>query len=60
MTALDTLPIPPNRTMEDRWTTPVWLGTLHPAADHDLLRTQMRQTPHGRREIDPAEVLDTD
>ncbi|MFE4263281.1 hypothetical protein [Streptomyces sp. NPDC056883] len=45
---------------EDRWTTPVWLGTVHPAVDHDLLHSQMIKPPTDRRALDPGDVLDTD
>ncbi|MEU5193616.1 hypothetical protein AB0G86_06065 [Streptomyces scabiei] len=45
-------------TLEDLWTTSVWMGTIQPVIDHDLLRAQMSRTTHGAREIDPGDLLD--
>jgi len=59
MTILSALPVPAGQaTREDLWTTPVWLGTIQPVLDHDLLRTQIRRTDHGARDIDPGDLLD--
>lgn len=59
MTALQTLPAPAVGVIEDRWATPVWLGTIQPAIDHELLRTQMHRTTHGHRYVDAGDILDT-
>lgn len=59
MTTLSALPVPAGQaTLDDLWTTPVWLGTTQPVLDHDLLRAQMLRTTHGAREIDPGDILD--
>ncbi|MEU8951746.1 hypothetical protein [Streptomyces sp. NPDC048489] len=44
--------------VEDLWTAPVWIGTIQPVLDHDLLRAQMLRTGHGARDIDPGDLLD--
>ncbi|MEU5108453.1 hypothetical protein AB0H07_40395 [Streptomyces sp. NPDC021354] len=58
MTTLEAPPAPAVGVMEDRWATTVWLGTIQPAVDHELLRTQMRRTTHGRRQVDAGDILD--
>ncbi|WP_405814711.1 2OG-Fe(II) oxygenase family protein [Streptomyces sp. NBC_01390] len=59
MTTLSAPPVPGGQTtLEDLWTTPVWLGTTQPGVDHDLLRAQMLRTTHGARDIDPGDILD--
>ncbi|WP_328690047.1 2OG-Fe(II) oxygenase family protein [Streptomyces phaeochromogenes] len=59
MTTLSALPVPAGQAiLDDLWTTPVWLGTIQPVIDHDLLRAQMLRTTHGARDIDPGDLLD--
>ncbi|MEV8038636.1 hypothetical protein [Streptomyces sp. NPDC086182] len=59
MTTMTALPIPARQvTVEDLWTTSVWIGTIQPVLDHDLLCAQMSRTTHGARDIDPEDLFD--
>ncbi|MET7487669.1 hypothetical protein [Streptomyces sp. NPDC005538] len=59
MTTAHTLPVPADpAAVDDLWSTPVWLGTIQPVLDHDLMHAQMHRTSHGARDIDPQGLLD--
>ncbi|MER0477239.1 hypothetical protein ABR737_02495 [Streptomyces sp. Edi2] len=61
MTALVTRAAPgAEGTLEERWATPVWLGTVRPSLDHERLRDEMRRTQHGCRDLEADDVLDAD
>ncbi|MFI0813824.1 hypothetical protein [Streptomyces echinatus] len=59
MTTAHALPVPAEQAASgELWSTPVWLGTIQPVLDHDLLRAQRHRTSHGARDIDPQDLLD--
>ncbi|KOG63996.1 hypothetical protein ADK76_10835 [Streptomyces griseoflavus] len=47
-------------TVVPHWATPVWLGTLQPAADTALLRHHMHRSRHGSHHLDADLILDTE
>ncbi|MFI6277885.1 hypothetical protein [Streptomyces sp. NPDC050988] len=59
MTTVHATPVPAQQAAAvDVWSTSVWLGTIRPVLDHDLLRAQMHLTGQVAREIAPQSLLD--